>query len=47
VVVKLHDANKLDDPEVEGKTGSTISEKAEDKDVIKTVEKGEHIEEVA
>jgi hypothetical protein len=47
VAVKLHDANKLDGPEVEGEIGHTRDEKIEGKNVVKTAEKEEHIEEVA
>jgi len=47
VAVKLHDANKLDDPEVEKEVSGTIDEKTEGNEAVRTVEKGEHIEEVA
>jgi hypothetical protein len=52
VAVRLHDANKLDNPEAEKEVGgNTIDEKHENNndegDVVKTVEKGDHVDEVA
>ena len=56
VAVRLHDTNKLDNPKVEKEVGTyvatlNVDEKHENinetHDVVKTVEKGEHVEEVA
>ena len=52
VAVRLHDANKLDNPKA-GKDvgGNTIDDKRENNnetdDFVETVEKGEHVEELA
>jgi hypothetical protein len=51
VAVKLHDANKLDNPEAEKEVhGNTIDEKHENNEshnFVETIEKGEHVEELA
>src|ERR1700750_1120711 len=48
VAVKLHDANKLDNPQAEKQVAADSAvEKDESNDVVKTVEKGEHIEQIA